>query len=241
MSPRVSLPYLWAAKGRGGKLYYFYRRGGLLIPIKSPEGIRLKPGDVGFYEAYAEIDATFAQRKREGPKTGTIAHLVQEYRQSGEYLANLRESTRSTRERYLTEIVEKHGNGLVRTLPREAILKMRDEYKATPGTANEFLKVWNVLLNFAEERPLIFRLPVGWRNPARKIKKLKTGEGHRPWEEFEIDQFRDRWAIGILERTIFEALLNTGQRGIDIAAMKRRHYHNGFVVILTRWLYGATC
>src|SRR5262249_37433949 len=49
--------------------------------------------------------------------------------------------------------------------------------------------------------------------------------------EIEIDQFRDDWPIGTLERAIFEALLNTGQRGIDVAPMKRRHYYNGEVSV----------
>jgi enterobacteria phage integrase len=227
MTRRINLPYLWAAKGRGGKLYYFYRRDGLLIPIKSPEGRRLKPGDVEFYEAYAAIHARFGTQKAEGPKIGTIAHLVQEYRQSGDFQINIGRTTRSYYERYLTIIVETHGEGLVRTLPREAILKMRDEYKNTPAKANMLLLVFSILLHFAEERPLTFRLPVGWRNPAEKIKKLKIGEGYRPWAEIEIDQFRDKWPIGTLERTIFEAFLNTGQRGIDVASMKRRHYYNG--------------
>src|SRR4051794_4871264 len=135
MQRRVSLPFLWPSKGRWGKLYYFYRRNGSTIPIASPDGTRLKPGDDGFYEAYAEIDARFGKPKREGPKIGTVAHLVQEYRQSGDFLTNIGKSSRSTYERYLKMIVEEHREGLVRTLPREALLKMRDKHKATPSTA----------------------------------------------------------------------------------------------------------
>src|SRR5947207_2556176 len=121
MSHRINLPFLWVAKGRNGKRHYFYRRHGLLIAIKSPEGRRLKPGDPGFYEAYEAVHASFGNRKPEGPKLGTIAHLVQEYRQSGDYAANIGVTTRGQYERYLTRIVEKHGSGLVRTLPRDAI------------------------------------------------------------------------------------------------------------------------
>lgn len=227
----INLPYLWAAKGRGGKLYYFYRRNGLRMPIESPEGRRLRPGDDGFYEAYAVIHASFEKQTREGPKTGTIEHLVQEYRQSGDFQTNIGAASRDNYNRYLTIIVEKHSKGLVATLPREAILKMRDEYKHTPTSANMLLQMWSILLNFAEERPLTFRLPTSWRNPARKVKRLKTGDGHRPWEEVEIDQFRDKWEIGTLERTIFETFLNTGQRGIDIAPMTRRQYYNGDISV----------
>lgn len=232
MSRRSNLPpYVWPAKGRGGKLYYFYRRDGLRIPITSVDGTRLGIGDAGFYEAYAAIDARFGQPEPEGPKFGTIAHLVQEYRQSGDYAANIGLTTRGQYERYLTILVQKHGSGLVRTLPRDAIFKMRDEYKQTPSAANMLLQIINILMNFAEDRLLTFRLPLGWRNPARKIKRLKTGDGHRPWEEYEIDQFRETWEIGTLERTVFEAFLNTGQRGIDVAAMKRRQYYNGEISV----------
>jgi hypothetical protein len=57
---KIDLPYLWLARDRGGRLYGYYRRGKLRIPLKSPDGHRLQPGDAGFLEAYLRIDAPFS-------------------------------------------------------------------------------------------------------------------------------------------------------------------------------------
>lgn len=61
---------------------------------------------------------------------------------------------------------------------------------------------------------------VNWYN-SEKIKKLKTGEGHRPGEEAEVAQFRERHAPDTVKRVAFELALNTGQRGQDVVAMSR--------------------
>ncbi|HWB48350.1 MAG TPA: tyrosine-type recombinase/integrase [Stellaceae bacterium] len=191
------------------------------------------PGDEGFYEEHQRIHATFEKTKTtdDGPKPGTITHLIASYKKSGDYLINIGALTRREYDRYLSQFDEAHGTGLVANLPREAIYKFRDEHQDTPTTANMFLQVISIILNFAEDRPLEFRLPMSWRSPARRIKRLKTGEGHRPWEEYEIADFRKTWKIGTLERTTFELYLNTGQRGEDIVGMMRKHYFEGEISV----------
>jgi integrase len=233
MTGKFNLPYLWVVKGRGGRRYAFYRRDGVHLPINSPEGHRLSPGDDGFYEEYERIHVSFSGTKPDddGPKPGTLSHVIASYRRSGDYLTNIGPVSRGNYDRYLDQLEKAHGKGLVARLPREAIYRLRDEHKETPSKANMFLQVVSILLNFAEERPLEFRLPMGWRNPARRIKKLKTGEGHRPWQEYEIKDFRRTWKIGTLERIIFELFLNTGQRGEDIAIMTRSRYFEGEISV----------
>ena len=115
--------------------------------------------------------------------------------------------------------------------PREAVLKLRDEFQGTPRTANYIVSVLRLVLTYAEERKRTFRLPPHWINPARRPKKLKTGEGHRPWEEIEIDGYRKQWVSGAFERVLFEAFLNTGQRGGDVAPMIRQQYFRGEIAV----------
>jgi hypothetical protein len=91
--------------------------------------------------------------------------------------------------------------------------------------------VLRLILNYAEDRKTAFRLAAHWSNPARRPKKLRTGRGHRPWEEVERDAYRKHWRIGTLERMLFETFDSTGQRGGDVAAMIRQQYFRGEIAV----------
>lgn len=53
---------------------------------------------------------------------------------------------------------------------------------------------------------------------------LQVGEGHRPWEEDEVDRFADHWRVGTIQRAIRDTFLDTGQRGVDVWRMEREHF-----------------
>ena len=229
---KLDLKYLLTTKGRHGGRYWFYRRGGKLIPINSPEGQRLSPGDEGFLEAYERIHYSFGtQPGAKRAAIGTLAHLIDDYRAAPEFLTL---STRSRKDyiRYLDMLKERHGHRSVAVMPREAVFKLRDEFQATPQTANYLVSVLRLILTFAEDRKATFHLPAHWSNPARRPKKLRTGPGHRPWEEVEIAAYRKRWSVETLERALFETFLNTGQRGGDVAPMIRRQYFRREIAVL---------
>jgi integrase len=126
---------------------------------------------------------------------------------------------------------EEHGHRSIAKLPRDAVFAIRDAYQNTPRTANYFVAVLRLILSFAEDRKQTFGLPPNWINPARRPKNLETGEGHRPWEEVEIAAFREHWREVTLERVVFEAFLNTGQRGEDVAPMTRQQYFQGEIAV----------
>jgi hypothetical protein len=73
-------------------------------------------------------------------------------------------------------------------------------------------------------------LPRGWQNPTIGVEKLKGGDGHRPWEEWEMQQFREKWPVTTKQRAIFDNFLDTGQRGIDVWGLKRDHYRRRKIV-----------
>jgi integrase len=210
--------------------YWYYRRNRRNTPITSPEGRRLQPGDAGFLEAYERIHAGFDLPVAKSATIGTIAHLVETYRVSPEFKQRS-PKTQKDYGRYLDMLKKKHGHRPVATMPREAVFKLRDELQATPRTANYLLSVLRLILSYAEDRKTTFRLPVQSVNPARRPKKLKTGEGHRPWEEVEIAAYRKRWSTLTLERVLFETLLNTGQRGGDVGPMIRQQYVKGKIAV----------
>lgn len=225
--------YLWAAKGRGGKLYWYYRRDGQRVPLKSQDGRRLVPNDIGFLESYERIHASFESTGRDAPGVGTLAHVIEQYRASPEF-KQLAERTRKDYARYLDQLQKTYGTFRIATMPREFVRKLRDKHQDKPRTANYLVQVLRLLLTFAEDQPMTFRLPQGWRNPARKPRLLRTGSGHRPWEEYEIAAFRRRWKPDTFERVAFELALNTGQRGQDVVAMTRQQYHHGEISIVQK-------
>jgi hypothetical protein len=121
---KVDLPYLWAATGRRGRQYWFYRRDRKLTPITSPEGRRLRPGDAGFLEAYERIHDTFGVDTSAEVAIGTVAHLIEVYRAAPEF----RTKTAKTKKdygRYLDMLKEKHGHRSVATMPRGNIQNTR--------------------------------------------------------------------------------------------------------------------
>jgi integrase len=50
-------------------------------------------------------------------------------------------------------------------------------------------------------------------------------------EKAEIAAYRKHWQIGTLQCVLFEAFLNTGQRGGDIAPMIRQQYFQGEIAV----------
>jgi len=235
---RIDLPYIFkgAAKGRP---YYYYRRNGQYIPIHDENGEKLAPSDPAFLAAYTAIHETFgAPTPRSETAKGSLAHLIDAYRVSPDF----KEKSPKTRKDYglyLELMKEKYGKRRVAAMPREFIFGLRDKYAATPRKANYIIQVLRLILSYAEDRPSTFSLPQNWSNPARRPKLLKTGDGHRPWEESEILAFRKCWKVGTLERTAFELALNTGQRGGDVIDMRRGHINNNGTISVAQEKTGA--
>ena len=63
-------------------------------------------------------------------------------------------------------------------------------------------------------------IDLGWRadNPAKGVRKIKEGEGHKPWPEWAITAFRKHAKADAL--LVFELALGTGQRAADLIKMK---------------------
>lgn len=228
---KLDLKYLMASTGRHGRRYWFYRRGGKIVPITSREGRRLKPEDDGFFATYERIHDSFgASPGTKRAASGTLAHLIDAYRSAPEFLT-LGNRIRKDYSRYLDMLKERHGHRSIAAMPREAVFKLRDEFQATPRTANYLVSVLRLILSYAEDRKATFHLQSHWSNPARRPKKLRTGPGHRPWEEVELAAYRKHWVTDGLERVLFEVFLNSGQRGGDVAPMIRQQYLRGEIAV----------
>jgi integrase len=106
--------------------------------------------------------------------------------------------------------------------------KSQDEEKEPPrvfpGSANDLLGALGALFAFVKLRRRQFLLPRGWTSPTDDVPGFQKGEGHRPWEEDEIDQFCTRWPLKTPQRAIRDVFLDTGQRGVDVWKMRREHF-----------------
>ena len=219
---RMNLPYLECVTARGRR-YWYYRRAGRRVPITHDAGVRLSKDDTAFLPAYGRIHEGF-EISRIAPREGSVQDVVTRYKASPDY-NQLAPKTRRDYARFLDALVRQYGDLSIAKMPRDAVIAFRDKYATTPRTANYAVSVVKMLLTYSVDR--------GYRenNPASRIKALRTGDGHRPWEEVEVEAFRKTWGALTRERVAFELLLNTGQRGQDIPPMMRQHYFRGDISI----------
>jgi hypothetical protein len=173
---KLDMRYLYGPKKHR---YWYYRRNGRFIPITSPEGRRLQQDEAGFLGAYARIHASFGVESVEDTAIGTLAHLIDVYRSSPEFKRR-KPKTQKDYGRYLDLLKAQHGHRSIAKLPREAVFRLRDEFQATPRTANYLVSVLRLVLSYAEDRKLTFHLPPHWSNPRDGRKNSRPGRaiGH---------------------------------------------------------------
>lgn len=127
--------------------------------------------DPDFAAEYARLSAP--EVVAPGPKHGTLAWIVADYRASEEWRAkSLR--TRENQSRYLDLITDKDGHRTVAGVRPVHVYKLRDRYAETPGKANVWLSVFGSLMAHA------IRRGVRDDNPAASVPIMRTGE-HEPW------------------------------------------------------------
>lgn len=217
---KVNLDYVWIARPKGRE-YGYYRRDGQSIRIH---------GEVGSEEFLANYQ-TIAQRwdtpspGAQRRLMGSMGFLIDRYRRSPKY-KQLSKETRADYERVL-QILEKGdtdkglkaaGHLPWASLPRPWIIDTRDLYFETPRKANLIVQVLSILGNLAID------LDLRDTNPAARIELIKTGPGHKPWEEFHIEAYYKHWPLGTAQRAAADLLLFGGQRRGDTIATVRPHY-----------------
>lgn len=196
------------------RVYYYHRATGKRLPDD--------PASPEFSARLADLNAP--KPKVLAAAIDTIAGLIAAYRASPDF-TQLAEKTRKDYRRYLATIEELWGDLPIKDLRRRHVRALRDAYAKTPRTANYLVQVTRLIMTYAVDEELRDD------NPASKPKLLRTGDGHRPWEEDEIETYREHWKPETVERVAFELLINLGQRGGDTIAMTRAHYRKGEVAV----------
>jgi integrase len=93
-------------------------------------------------------------------------------------------------------------------MPREWIIRRRDELAATPRKANYFVTVMSLLLVWGRDRKYCRTIE------AAGIKPLRTGESYRPWTDAEIEAMTGPDA-GLVALPVLLGLY-TAQRRADV-------------------------
>ncbi|WP_242095453.1 tyrosine-type recombinase/integrase [Sphingomonas sp. CROZ-RG-20F-R02-07] len=149
-----------------GKLYFRRKIAQKDVYVRLPA-----VDDPDFAAEYARLSAPDVVRA--GPKHGTLAWLVVDYRGSAEWKAKGLK-TREDQGRYLQLINDEHGHRSVAGVRPVSLFKMRDKFADTPGKANVWLSVFGSLMRHA------IKLGLRDDNPTDKVPILAIGE-HEPW------------------------------------------------------------
>lgn len=149
---------------------------------------------------------------------GSVADLVAQFRRSPRFMAYAA-STRTQRDRILSDLVTFNGRRMVAELRRGDIIAMRDslafkeDKRGGPDAANNWLKVIKLVLAYGADLEMV---PM---NVAADVPKLETPnpDGHRTWREDEIDAYLafhdDPHEI---EHRVFVLALCTGAARVDL-------------------------
>jgi integrase len=214
--PRPRPPRLHREVTRHGKAVWYVRVG---------KGTRVRlRAEFGSPDFEAEYQAAVAGRlmHRKGPDSGTLAWLVDRYRETTAWLS-LSSATRRQRENIFKQVVASAGLQPFAKITPESIVAGRERRAETPHQARHFLDAmrglfrWAVMARHAKIDPT-----AGIENPPRK-----KGDGFIPWTEEHVAAYQRRWPIGTKERVWLDVLLYSGLRRGDAVRYGRQHVHNG--------------
>lgn len=92
------------------------------------------------------------------------------------------------------------------------------------AAANTFIRCLKLLMTFAVDREYVDV------NPVVGVKLFTTGEW-RAWSQEEVETFRERWPVGMMQRRALSLALFTTQRKADLIAMTQAHRREGRISV----------
>lgn len=205
MPPKLP-PYVKRVRNKTGRTYYYLiqHRGTdrATDPVRLPDIL-----DDEFWIEYARLRNLPIQPT----KANTVKSLIEAWQKSPEWTA-LGNGTRREWTRHCNRIEAAWGDLEVKGIAPKNVLTLRDQFAATPATANNMLRCLSSMLGWS--------VPRDWRddNPCREVKPLKAGTAYEawPWEVIEAAEKELRedlwWAVALA--------LYTGQRLGDCLAMR---------------------
>jgi integrase len=205
-----------------GTTYYYFRRGGVSIPLPGP------PGSAEFNAAYADALAANGPSRIGASRNahGSVAALIGLYGETAHF-QGLAPRTRQTQWMVLNRFRAEHGTRLVAQIERKHMAALLAKLK--PGVALGFVKAL---------RPLFaYGVDIGWlkTSPFKDYTfRYRGGDGFTPWTDIEIEAFRRTHPLGTMARLGLELLLGTCMRSIDVIELGPANIWNGKLVRRTQ-------
>jgi integrase len=219
-------PHLHREVTRHGKVVWYARAGG------NSRGQRVKlRAEFGTAEFWSEYQAALAStpHKPAAPHEGTLAWLIERYRETTAAWTDLSVATRRQRENIFAHVLETAGKQPFAKITTATIMAGRDRRAATPSQARHFLDAMRGLFRWAVKARLVKVDPTaGVDNPPRP----KT-DGFTPWTEEDVAAYEAHWPIGTRERVWLDVLVYTGLRRGDAVRFGRQHVRNGVATMKT--------
>jgi integrase len=184
-----------------GNARFYYRP-------KGQKGVKLPDapmGDPVFLAAYAKAAGV---QPRKPVQSGSLAASIALYKASGDFKI-LAESTRNNRRPMLDDISECYGNVNPKDLQQKHIQKDLERFES--HAKNNHLKTWRGFCKWLTSHHRLDASPCANLHTC----KTKKSDGFIPWDAGQIQQFRDYWRIGTMERLAFELIFWTGARVSD--------------------------
>ena len=185
--------------------------------------------DFGTPEFEVEYQAALAGmpvRKSKDKATGTLAWLVDRYRETNAW-TSLALETRQRRESIFLTVLDKSGHQPFNRITKAAIVAGRE--RRTLFQAKHFMDTMRGLFKWAVEAGEAKVDPTaGVAYP-----KLPDTDGFPPWDEEDVAAYEKRWPIGTRERVWLDMLLYTGLRRGDAVRIGKQHVRNGIATIKT--------
>jgi integrase len=210
---KVKLKHLQIYRDRHGRERAYYRRPGhplvaLPLPVDSDE----------FIEAYAGAHrGASSQKVAPGVVSdGSVSAAIREYLGSGEF-GQLAENTRKNYRYSLQKFESRCGRLPFKLCDKRSLTLMKDEMQDKPHVFNALLLCLRSFMRVAVERNL------RGDNPAEEVRPyvIKNRGEFEPWDEAQMQQFRDCWAPGTNERLAFELAVRTTLRVSDLCRLDR--------------------
>lgn len=203
---QCNLPFVHGYRDRHGKWRYYFRRKGKRTALPG------QPGSVEFLKCYSAcIEPQPVTLEGIDPKS--FEALCRAYRASAAF-SELSKSYKTNMGYVIDQLIRDHGPKPARLLRRKHVIEMKNALKHKPGACNNMLRTIRIICAYGVD------IEAMDTNPASKIKLMKGGE-HRAWTDKELAIFEEKWAVGTLERFIFDSALYSGQRAGDVDALSR--------------------
>lgn len=202
----VKVPYATSFKDRHGKERWRFRRRGFKT-VYLPGA----PGDPEWWQAYHA--ALEGGNKPEGPKRGSVAHVVSIYYRSPEFL-DLSDSTKSVYRNILNSFVNDFGHLSLPAMQPGDVKALISDPKRAPTAANRLRSLLVILCQTAIDEGLMVT------NPAKMVKNRKVvSKGFHTWTEEDVEAFCAHWQTGTKPRLALDLMLYTAQRRSDAVRM----------------------